>query len=222
MNISRERLLPGFHALSGRIGIYGGTFDPVHMGHIETARMAMESASLDRVIFVPNRKNPLKTSAPVAEDNERLEMLLLSAEAHPHFLVSDIELRRDGPSYTVDTLKEIRSELPEETDLLFLAGSDSLISFPSWHCVESVFDFAEVLIFSRREFPFERLEELRGKLSDKSLARIETGFLHIPYIDISSTGLRAAVASAPPWPEALPLSVLEYIRYNGLYRERCR
>ena len=132
-----------------RVGIFGGTFDPIHVGHLAIARAALEAVPLDRVIFVLAKRSPLKGRAPVASEEDRLAMLTRCIADEPSFSVSRIELEREGPSYTVDTLETLASE----GDLFFIVGSDALAEFPRWRSPERVAELATILVADRPGAP---------------------------------------------------------------------
>ena len=111
-----------------KIGVFGGTFDPVHVGHLAIAQAALDSAKLDRVVFVPARRSPLKTSEPIASEDDRYAMLIAATKPEPRFAVSRAELDREGPSYTVDTLEELR----KDGDLFLILGSDAVSDLARW------------------------------------------------------------------------------------------
>ena len=217
MNIERELIIKDFSSLRGRIGTLGGTFDPVHKGHIQIARFAAEAHRLDSVIFIPNRSNPLKNDAPLVSDEDRLEILSLALSDDPSFYISRIELDREGPSYTVDTLRSIAGEVNSDTSLFFILGSDSLLSFHRWHKVREIFNYATVIPVARRDLPLERLDEIASTLPPEMLDEFRRNFVQKEFVDISSTELREQLKKAPPWPQAIPLPCLEYIKKYKLY-----
>ena len=213
-----NELLQVFDAIEGRIGILGGTFDPVHKGHIQIAHLAMAAHNLSSIVFIPNKSNPLKSENPVASDTQRLEMLNLAVKDIPSFFVSDVEIKRETPSYTVETLKSIKENLSGESSLFFILGSDSLLSFHKWFHVEEILKYASIIPVARRDFPYIKLPELNGKISDHMIEVLRDNFVFTDFIDISATELRQELLVAPPWPKSISGSVLGYIKQNDLYR----
>ncbi len=131
-----------------RIGLLGGTFDPIHFGHLLLAVHSYEELDLDRVIFIPSRLPPHK-SEPVAEAADRLEMVRLAAADDARFLVCDCELGRSEPSYTIDTVRQLQSSLGSDAHLFWLIGSDMVGDLPSWHKIGELVDLIEIIVVGR-------------------------------------------------------------------------
>ncbi|MBK9384530.1 MAG: nicotinate-nicotinamide nucleotide adenylyltransferase [Planctomycetes bacterium] len=128
--MQRDPWLADFRGLRGRIGLYGGSFDPVHRGHLEVARSARRAHGLERVVFLPTARNPMKPRGPRASNADRAAMLRLALQDEPALFVSPLELERAGTSYTVETLRAIRAQVEPEAELYFVMGSDCLPDFP--------------------------------------------------------------------------------------------
>src|SRR5690606_7723183 len=130
--------------ISGRIALYGGTFDPVQRAHLEVARRACESFDLSELIFIPANQNPLKSHSPGASNSDRLQMLDLAIGAEARFYVSDLEIsRQQGPSYTVETVHYFKQHLTSASKLYFLCGSDNLPRLHQWHRIEEIFSILD-------------------------------------------------------------------------------
>lgn len=184
-----------------RIGVFGGTFDPVHVGHLAIAAAALESIRLDGVLFVLARRSPLKDRAPVASEADRLEMLRLAIADEPRFAVSRLELDREGPSYTVQTLEELAG--PDE--LFLILGADALAGIPRWHRPERISELATMVVAARPGAP-------AAMAADRRLV-VDT-----PLCDISSRELRARAARGRSLRYLVPDNVWRYIEDRGLYR----
>ena len=197
------------------IGILGGTFDPVHRGHLEIARIAMDEAALERVIFIPAGQPRLKSGDPSASPEERLEMLRLAVNGAPRFDVSDIELRRTGPTLTVETLRELRDELGHGVELCFILGLDALARFDQWVEPAGVTELARLLAVSR---PGYSGFDWPGFYARNPYAEGRVDCLDSTAIDVSASELRARIASGASVSGLLPAAVEQYIRDNGLYR----
>ena len=187
-----------------RIGVFGGTFDPVHVGHLAIAYAALESVPLDRVLFVLARRSPLKERGPVASEADRLRMLELAVAGEPRFAVSRLELDRDGPSYTVDTLERLAQQ--NGTDELFLIlGSDAIADLPRWKDPDRIRTLATLVVAERPGAP--------ERAGDAPIVTFDA-----PRLDISSRELRARAARGRSLRYLVPEPVLQHIEARGLYR----
>ena len=196
-----------------RIGIYGGTFNPVHIGHIRAAKHAIDALDLDQLLLIPNRTTPCKQGHDLVEPQHRLAMLRIAASKCEKMEVSDMELTREGISYTYQTLQQLRCEYPN-AELVLLVGSDMFQSIHNWKNAEEILKLAQIGAFcrgGRKEAAAlvtqqEKLEAMGAKIH----------LLHNPVIDISSTQLRRMLIfrCASPF---LPEGVEDYIREQGLY-----
>ena len=196
-----------------RIGIYGGTYNPPHIGHLRAAEYAIEALSLNRLLLIPTGVSPHKEMAAGASSADRLHMLELSAKGIERAEVSDIEIRRAGRSYTVDTLRAIRAEHPD-SQLYLLMGTDMFLSFLTWREPEAIMKLATLAVFCRGE-KGERVKIEAQKLSLESLgARV--ALVENPVTAISSTDLRRMLVFGCADPFLMP-GVDDYICANGLY-----
>lgn len=188
-------------ALKARVGVFGGTFDPVHVGHLAIALAALESVPLDRVLFVPARRSPLKDRDPLASVADRVAMLEAAIAGEPRFALSRVELERDGVSYTVDTLEALRSQ----GELFLILGSDALVDLARWRAPERIRELATILVAARPGAPEpDPMHRARG--------------LDAPQLDISSRELRARAARGMSLRYLVPDTVWEHIKRRGLYR----
>ena len=197
-----------------RVGILGGTFDPVHCGHLEIARRAVDESSLDRVIFIPAGNPRLKSSEPTASADHRMGMLRLAIAGIPGFDVSDIELGRSGPTRTVDTLRELRREIGEDIELLFILGLDVLGRFDQWIDPQLVVEQARLLAVSRPGYTGFDWDGFYGQ-NPYAVGRVDC--IDTTAIDISASELRGRLASGASVAGLLPVAVEQYIQENGLY-----
>ena len=197
-----------------RVGILGGTFDPVHRGHLEIARRAMDEAALERVIFIPAGQPRLKAGEPSASPQQRLEMLWLAVGDTPGFEVSDIELRRAGPTLTVETLRELQQQLGYGIELCFILGLDALARFDQWVQPEGVVELARLLAVSR---PGYTGFDWPAFYARNPYAEGRVDCLDSTAIDVSASELRGRIAAGSSVSGLLPAAVEGYIRDNGLY-----
>ena len=188
-------------ALTPRIGVFGGTFDPVHVGHLAIALAALESVPLDRVLFVPVRRSPLKDRDPFASIADRITMLEAAIANEPRFAISRAELEREGVSYTVDTLEQLRPQ----GALFLILGSDALADLERWRAPDRIRELATILVAARPGAP-EPDAMHRARAFDA------------PRLDISSRELRARAARGMSLRYLVPDAVWEHIKTRGLYR----
>jgi len=199
-----------------RLGIFGGSFDPVHYGHLLLAETCREQARLDEVWFVPNALSPLKQDQPPAGAKHRVEMLNLAIGGHEVFRVSSVEVDRGGLSYTVDTLAEIVRQQPG-AELFFLLGADSLEDFPLWREPGRICELATPLVVQRHGSPAPRYEVLATLMTPERLETVRTSTVDMPIIELSSTDLRRRVAERKSLRFRTPRAVEKYIETHGLY-----
>jgi nicotinate-nucleotide adenylyltransferase len=200
-----------------RLGIFGGTFDPVHYGHLLLAEMCREQGRLDEVWFVPTAVSPLKQHRPPSEAKHRVEMLQLATGGHAAFRVSLVELERGGVSYTVDTLAHFRQQFPQ-AELFFLMGADSVQDFPQWREPVRICELALPLVVRRHGSPEPNFQPLAALLSTDRLAQVQANLVNMPVIELSSTQIRERVAANHSIRFQTPRAVEEYITFQGLYR----
>jgi len=199
-----------------RVGIFGGTFDPVHIGHLAVAEQCREQGELEQVWFVPAPRPPHKLDRPMTPFGQRVEMLALAIAGNPAFRIDEIEKERSGPSYTVDTLDQLQQRQPQ-LDLHLLIGSDCLPDLPQWRNPRRILELAQLLVVARPGWPLVRAEEL-GKalgLGPDAVSRVQT--VQVPLIDLSSTDLRRRAAAGRSLRYLVPRAVECYIHDKRLY-----
>lgn len=199
-----------------KIGIFGGTFDPVHVGHLVAADRACCDLDMQKVIFVPAGLPPHKAGQPVTPGEHRLAMVRLAVQDNPRFEVSDLELKRQGCSYTVDTISYFRRLLPDD-ELYFILGMDSLLQLNTWHDVDNMLKMCCLVAVARPGYALETGDPEIKLLWEK--VRERTLILRIPGLDIAASELRQRVREGRTVRYLLPAAVLDYIEEHGLYRE---
>ena len=198
-----------------KVGILGGTFSPIHYGHLILAETAYDRFGLDKVLIMPAGDPYFKDLNKMAADEHRENMTRLAIEDNPHFEFSDIELKREGKTYTVDTLAELTSQHPDD-EFFFIVGSDTLYSIEKWYRPAEIFQMAKLLT-SCRNIEKEELNKQIDYLKNKFGAKIYN--LYMPNIDISSTDIRDKVKHGMSIRYFTPDSVINYIQENKLYLE---
>lgn len=193
-----------------RLGLFGGTFDPVHYGHLRTVEAARLELELNEVWMLPNPHPPHKLHSPLTPYVHRKAMLSIALEEFPHLKLSDTEERVQGPAYTTETIRRVVAELPQkEHDLWLIVGADSLVDLPKWKNPEDLFTHARVAVLRR---PGVDLSSAPPQYVDR------VRLLHTPLIPISATDLRTAIRTGRDTSEWLPVRVRNYIDLHGLYR----
>ncbi len=215
-----------------KIGLFGGTFNPFHNGHIRIIEHVKDTFRLEKLFLIPSSTPPHKPDTNLAPANERFEMVRQSIEGREGFFVSDKELTRKGPSFTIDTLEEFKADLGEKTDLFLLMGSDAFFDIITWRRKDQIFDTAKIIVMLRGHFKnhddafVSFIDEYisKGYIFNKK----DNTFIHetkqniilcrVPRIDISSTMIRERVKYGKPIEGLVPASVLKIIHEKELYQ----
>lgn len=201
-----------------RVGIMGGTFNPIHNGHIMLAREAYEQFHLDSILVMPNKLPAYKDARLLLSSEHRKNMVKLAIQDYPYMIYSDIELERNGNTYTIDTLHELHKKHPEN-EYYFIMGGDSLVHFHEWRQYENILKEAVLLCARRGDADYETLKQIRSCLLEKHpYARIE--FLHTDFIDISSSKLREMIQAKEDISQWIPGAVVTYMENHHLYAAR--
>jgi len=189
-----------------RIGILGGTFNPIHIGHLILAEEAYRLLKLDKLIFIPCYLPPHKTSQGLISAKHRFHMVKEAIKENKNFLVSDIEIKEKGISYTFKTLQKIRKIFPPSTEIFLIVGSDAIDELPRWKNFDLILKLSKIVIATRANFPIEK----RPKWAK---------IIRIPYIEISSSQIRKRIKRGLPIRYFVPSQVEKYIEKNKLYYE---
>jgi nicotinate-nucleotide adenylyltransferase len=201
---------------SKRIGIFGGSFDPIHLGHLLMAEQFRSELSLDTVKFIPAKISPFKLNYTPTADKHRLEMLKLAIGAHPNFEIDPIEIQRGGVSYTIDTVEQLQSNQPDATWFL-LIGADSLKDFKKWKSPGKLLQSVQLVVARRGGCPEPDWKELDGLASEETLRAIQQIRLDIPVMEISSTAVRQRIETKRSIRYLVPAPVEVYIQEHQLY-----
>lgn len=199
-----------------KLGIFGGTFDPVHYGHLLLAETCRQELQLDSVRFIPAGSPPHKTTADITDGHARADMLRLAVSGYPEYVVDRRELKRRGPSYTVDTLAELKQEFPQ-AQLYFLMGADSLRDVPSWREPERITQLATIVAVNRPGLPVPDADVVRQWCGDVLAQRIQV--LSMPGTDVAATDLRERIRNGKGLRFLTPKAVEAFIDEHRLYLE---
>lgn len=201
--------------MSRRIGIFGGSFNPIHIGHLVIAEAAWQEFSLDKVIFVPSGDTPNKDMHHISK-YMRYEMVAKAIEGNSRFAISPIERDRMGPSYTVDTIHMFREQFGKEDQLYFICGTDSIADLPNWKYNVELLKCCEFISASR---PGNEEEIIRSVSYFGNLGKEKIHFLRSPELNISSTILRELIARNKSVKYLIPDAVIQFIQENDLYKD---
>lgn len=190
-----------------KLGILGGTFDPIHYGHLTLAEEARLKLELDKIVFIPTNIPPHKGEREITPAVLRYKMVNLAIKNNPYFELSDIEIRRGNVSYTVDTLKQLHGEYPKGTEFYFITGSDSLSIIDSWKDPEEIFKLCVFVVAKRPGFQLKKELPYGSKV------------IEITPVDVSSSEVREMVKKGESISSFVPTKVVDFIEKNGLYKE---
>ena len=199
------------------VGLMGGTFDPIHIGHLVTAEEARQQFSLDYVIFIPAGVPPHNEKKQVSPAEHRSLMTTLAVMSNPSFIVSRVEVDKKEPSYTIDTLRYFKSSGAPGANLYFITGADAIMEILTWKDYSSLAKLCTFIAVSRPEYPLERLSEITADRFPELKSRIH--LLEIPALAISSTFIRKRVALGKTIKYLTPEPVEQYIKKHGLYKK---
>ena len=191
-----------------RIGIMGGTFNPIHYGHLVSASEVCNKFKLDKVIFIPSALNPLKTSSNLADARHRLKMIKLAIAGNPLFEASDIEIKRGGVSHTIDTIKAFVKKYGKDVDTYFIIGIDAFLEINSWASPDALLRMCKFIVTTRPGYDVKKAKHVFKK---------HTEIMEITYLTISSSDIRKRIKSGSPIKYLLPESVEDYIYKHRLY-----
>ncbi len=203
-----------------KIALFGGTFDPVHLGHTTVAADAAGHISAEKIIFIPAKRSPLKGFLPKANDAHRLKMIALAIAERENFEVSNYELKKPAPSYTLETIKQFQAEYGSDTLIHWLVGADSVDDLTYWYQIVELIDTCIITTMYRAgcEPPnFDKYEALWGH---QRIEKLRQNVIQTPLIDISSTEIRDRLAAGRDVTDMLHPAVADYIRKHGLYQSK--
>jgi len=195
-----------------RLGVMGGTFDPIHHGHLLTAEEAAVQFGLDEVVFVPTGQPWMKEERDVSSPEHRYLMTVIATASNPRFFVSRLEVDREGPTYTVDTLRELKEQRGGDVDLFFVTGADAVLEIFQWKDPDEILELAHFIAATRPGYDLDRFE------AEEPSRHQNVSVMNIPALAISSTDIRERVREGRPIRYLVPEGVESYIEKAGLYR----
>ena len=197
--------------------LFGGTFDPIHHGHLIVSRWAAEQLGVARVVLIPSAAPPHKIGNRISAARDRLHMAQLAVEGDDLFEVSDCELQREGPSYSMDTIRHFRSLHGAETELYWLIGADSLPDLPNWYAIQQLATECTIVTAARSGWESDEFSRLEAVLEPNQISRIRQHILTTPKIEMSSTTIRSRVGQGQSIRSLVPTKVAEYIHQHNIY-----
>ncbi len=219
-----------------RIGIFGGTFNPIHLGHVQVVREVKADFDLDKILIIPSALPPHKELDGVADAEDRLEMIRLAFSDDPSFMISDVELKRSGPSYTIDTVRHFKSILSENTDLFLIVGLDAFLEIDTWKSYQDLFLLIPFIVMSRTingqnsiKLEWKSLKNyLQSKISKGyTFSLTQSSFVHdkkqpifvcnVTPVNISSTSIRRNIREGRSIKQLVPEIIEDFIKTKGLY-----
>ncbi len=198
-----------------KVGIMGGTFNPIHLAHTEMAKVCLRQQDLDKILFMPSKNPPHKKDKSILPENERAVMVKLAVSEYDKFVFSDFELQRKGTTYTADTLRLLQEENPDD-NYYFIMGADSLLYLDKWYRPQEILKRAVILAIGRDGSTPDELKEKRKELI-KQYDEADIRFVHMRQMDISSSMIREGIAHGENMEKYLDKEVWNYINANGLY-----
>ncbi len=198
-----------------KIGVMGGTFNPIHYGHLATAEAVRNKYNLDKIIFMPSGNPPHKSKKEIIHKDHRYNMTMIATMSNIYFEASDIEIKRDGMTYTVDTLEQLKKNY-KNSQIFFITGADALCDIDSWKYLDKNFELATFVGATRPGIECDEVNQKIDQLKQKYNANILD--IYVPSLDISSTNLRKKIKKIESIKYLLPENVEKYIYKNNLYR----
>jgi nicotinate-nucleotide adenylyltransferase len=205
-----------------KLALFGGTFDPIHLGHTAVAAKAAEHIGAEKIVFIPTKRSPLKNALPEADNDDRLAMIALAIADNKKFQLSDYELKKPEPCYTLGTVRQFQADYAGKALIYWLVGTDTVDELPLWYEITDLIDECNLSVMYRAGFEppdFTKFEALWGRQRIKKLQRC---VVPTPLIDISSTRIRTRLAAGLDVTGMLSPPVADYIREHGLYQPKIK
>lgn len=203
-----------------KIALFGGTFDPIHLGHTVIAAAAAEHIGAEKIVFIPAKRSPLKDFSPEAGDDDRLAMIALAIADNENFQLKDYELRKPQPSYTLETVRHFQADYGDKALLYWLVGADSLDELSHWYGIVELIDECNLCVMFRAGCKSPDFAKFKNVWGAARVEKLQRNVIRTPLIDISSTEIRNRLASGRDVTGMLAPQVADYIRKHGLYQSK--
>ena len=205
-----------------KIALFGGMFDPIHLGHIAVTSEAAEHIGAEKILFIPAKRSPLKESFPEASGEDRLKMIALAIAGNKKFQLSGCELKKSEPSYTLQTVRQFQAEYGSETSIYWLTGADSIDELPRWYRIIELIDECNLSVMYRAGCELPDFAKFKTIWGPRRVEKLQRNVIPTPLIDISSTEIRNRLAAGRDVTNMLPPSVDNYIHKHGLYQSKVK
>lgn len=200
------------------LALFGGTFDPIHLGHTAVAADVIKKINAEHIIFIPTKRSPLKTSSPTAADNHRIKMLSLAVKNKERFSLSDYELTNPAPGYTIHTVRHFKNLYGPDYSICWLLGADSIDDLPRWYKITELIDQCNLCTMQRAGFAVPCFSKFEGMWGRRRVEKLGKNIIKTPLVNISSTEIRRRIAAGQDISDMLAPAVADYIKKHGLYK----
>jgi nicotinate-nucleotide adenylyltransferase len=205
-----------------KIALFGGTFDPIHLGHTAVAAAAAEHIGAEKIVFIPAKCSPLKASFPEAGDDDRLKMIALAIEGNNKFQLSDCELKKSEPSYTLETVRRFQAQLGGDTSIYWLIGADGIDDLLRWYRITDLIDECNLCVMFRAGCQPPNFAEFEAIWGAERVHKLQQDIIPTPLVDISSTEIRNRLAAGRDVTDMLAPSIADYIHKHNLYQSQAK
>lgn len=205
-----------------RIALFGGTFDPIHLGHTTVAATAIQYIGAEEIVFIPAKCSPLKDCLPEASDSDRLQMIALAIAGKERFQLSDGELKKSEPSYTLETVRKLQDGYGSDTLLYWLIGADNVDDLPLWYRIDELIDACNLSVMYRAGYAPPDFAKFTDIWGGRRVEKLQRNVVETPLIEISSTEIRNRITTGQDVNNMLHASVADYIRRHNLYKSKAR
>ena len=205
-----------------KIALFGGTFDPIHLGHTGIAAEAVKHIGAEKIVFVPAKRSPLKGFSPCSSDEDRFAMIALAIAGNKNFELSDYELKRPEPSYTLQTVRQFQADYSSETSIYWLIGADSIDDLPHWYRIVELIDECNISAMYRAGCEPPDFSKFKSLWGPERVEKLQRNVIQTSLIDISSTEIRDRLAAGLDVTDMLHPAVANYIHKRGLYQTKVK